>query len=444
MSRGCHERAVSPGIDHHDLAAAAICSLFRFKRRGDGERSVSGGWVEKTILTGDGLDRRVYEAQGIRRKVSQLTTSNAAPFALAAMLVTGLAAAGGASVSRLPQPQLLNGSATSENDELQALKQRLVSAEATAEQAEAKLRALTVGPPLNSTPAMAASARVAAAQPDDRVLKLQAQNAVTVATLQSIKADRDQLRAQLDQVQKSAAQAQRDRAQLEQIVALERKKLGAKVAELRFRLVKSGRAASLPEEASVSPSTKGEGKTADFNIHTFLARLGVRSPAVGGPFVALRGNARAAKNIDPATLQFLRTLPLTAPLDHYRLESTFGARVDPINGREAFHAGLDMSGPYRTLVFNTAPGTVVYAGYANSYGKLVEIDHGHGIHTKYAHLNRITVNVGQHLKPHTRIGLLGSTGRSTGPHVHYEVTVNGTAEDPAKFLNAGRLLVSAR
>jgi murein DD-endopeptidase MepM/ murein hydrolase activator NlpD len=72
---------------------------------------------------------------------------------------------------------------------------------------------------------------------------------------------------------------------------------------------------------------------------------------------------------------------------------------------------------------------------------MVEIDHGHGIHTRYAHLNRLLVNVGQHVSKHSEIGLLGSTGRSTGPHVHYEVLVNGAAEDPARFLAAGRRLL---
>jgi murein DD-endopeptidase MepM/ murein hydrolase activator NlpD len=152
---------------------------------------------------------------------------------------------------------------------------------------------------------------------------------------------------------------------------------------------------------------------------------------------ALEGGKADAKASEEAQ-KLLSTLPLTAPLDHFQLESRFGARSDPFNGRQAVHTGLDLSAPYRTPVYNTSPGTVVFAGYAAAYGKVVEIDHGMGIHTKYAHLNQVTVNVGQKLGRKTRIGLLGSTGRSTGPHVHYEVLVNGVAQDPEKFLQAGQ------
>jgi murein DD-endopeptidase MepM/ murein hydrolase activator NlpD len=129
---------------------------------------------------------------------------------------------------------------------------------------------------------------------------------------------------------------------------------------------------------------------------------------------------------------------LTAPLDHYQIESGFGTRVDPLNHHESFHSGLDLSAPFKTPIYNTAPGTVIFAGQRSDFGKVVEIDHGGGIVTRYAHMHRITVAKGQHLGAHEQIGLLGSTGRSTGPHVHYEVLVNGTPQDPAKFLLAGK------
>jgi murein DD-endopeptidase MepM/ murein hydrolase activator NlpD len=139
------------------------------------------------------------------------------------------------------------------------------------------------------------------------------------------------------------------------------------------------------------------------------------------------------------TLQLvLRTLPLTAPIDHYFIASNFGIRRDPFNGRLAFHAGLDMSNALLSPVLSTAPGVVVFAGWMGGYGRLVEIDHGLGVHTRYGHLARIDVKVGDTVDYRQQIGLLGSSGRSTGPHVHYEVLVNGRPLDPMNFLKAGR------
>jgi murein DD-endopeptidase MepM/ murein hydrolase activator NlpD len=91
-------------------------------------------------------------------------------------------------------------------------------------------------------------------------------------------------------------------------------------------------------------------------------------------------------------------------------------------------------------VYATAAGVVTYSGYRGDYGKIVEIDHGNGIATRYAHLHRQTVSVGQRVAAHSQIGFLGSTGRATGPHVHYEVLVNGEPQDPEKFLGLARLV----
>ncbi len=139
-----------------------------------------------------------------------------------------------------------------------------------------------------------------------------------------------------------------------------------------------------------------------------------------------------------ALQEVFRRLPLVAPVDHYRLTSKFGKRVDPINGRSAFHYGIDMGAPLRTNVLSTAPGKVVFAGWRGRYGRMIEIDHGLGIHTRYGHLKKILVKPGQIVGHREKIGLLGSSGRSTGPHVHYEVLVNGKPHDPLKFLKAGK------
>jgi murein DD-endopeptidase MepM/ murein hydrolase activator NlpD len=112
--------------------------------------------------------------------------------------------------------------------------------------------------------------------------------------------------------------------------------------------------------------------------------------------------------------------------------------MDPIRHRPAFHSGVDLSAPYGTPVVSTAPGVITFTGVKDDYGKVVEVSHGHGIVTRYAHLHRILVALGQKVRAHQEIGELGSTGRSTGPHVHYEVLVDGVQLDPAKFLEAGK------
>ena len=135
----------------------------------------------------------------------------------------------------------------------------------------------------------------------------------------------------------------------------------------------------------------------------------------------------------------LASLPLVNPLEvEYRVTSGFGKRYDPFTNRPAYHYGLDMVAPLKTEVHVTAPGRVVVAGRTGPYGLMVEIDHGNGLHTRYGHLYAVKVKVGDTVKFQDVIGLLGSTGRSTGPHLHYEVRFNGTLRDPARFLEAGR------
>ncbi|HJT12652.1 MAG TPA: peptidoglycan DD-metalloendopeptidase family protein [Dongiaceae bacterium] len=138
-------------------------------------------------------------------------------------------------------------------------------------------------------------------------------------------------------------------------------------------------------------------------------------------------------------LQFiLRSLPLTAPIDSYYISSSYGTRRDPFNGARALHEGVDMVSKLRSEVLATAPGTVKFAGWKGGYGRVVEIDHGLGIVTRYAHLHAINVKVGDVVDYRQEIGKLGSSGRSSGPHVHFEVRYNGRPLDPMAFLKAGR------
>ena len=131
--------------------------------------------------------------------------------------------------------------------------------------------------------------------------------------------------------------------------------------------------------------------------------------------------------------------PLAPPVAvEYRETSGYGQRIDPFTGRPAFHSGLDMAAFERAPVVATSPGVVSFAGARSGYGYTVEIDHGHGFKTRYAHLRDIQVQRGDRVAIGQRVGSMGSTGRSTATHLHYEVWFRGRAVDPINFLRAGR------
>ncbi len=215
-------------------------------------------------------------------------------------------------------------------------------------------------------------------------------------------------------------------------------------------------AASTAAVAAAAPVVAIAGGIAQFervlastgvDVAHLFAQYGMRT-GEGGPFIP----APRGKYADPtlsadklaALSRLFNVLPVSAPLASYEVGSPFGVRGDPINGHSAFHTGMDLLAPYMTPVYATAAGVVTYSGYRDDYGKVVEIDHGNGISTRYAHLHRQTVSVGQTVAAHTQIGFLGSTGRATGPHVHYEVLVNGEPQDPAKFLSLAHLVPVVR
>jgi murein DD-endopeptidase MepM/ murein hydrolase activator NlpD len=132
-----------------------------------------------------------------------------------------------------------------------------------------------------------------------------------------------------------------------------------------------------------------------------------------------------------------KKMPLGVPTSHPERSSGFGVRVDPFTRRPAFHPGLDFAGGLSTPIHATAPGVVAFTGVRSGYGNTIEIDHGGGFKTRYAHLQAIAVSVGQRVAVGQRIGAMGSTGRSTGPHLHYEIWVGGKPQNPDRFLRAG-------
>jgi murein DD-endopeptidase MepM/ murein hydrolase activator NlpD len=172
--------------------------------------------------------------------------------------------------------------------------------------------------------------------------------------------------------------------------------------------------------------------------------------ATGGPFVSyhLTSNAgpfeKQVYRINVARAQAERlsstvgAVPLRKPVEgEIDTSSSFGVRIDPFLARPAMHTGLDFRGDTGEAIRVTAGGTVVSAGWSGGYGRMVEVDHGNGLSTRYGHLSEIEVKVGQTVKAGQTVGRMGSTGRSTGPHLHYETRIDGEAVDPQRFLHAG-------
>lgn len=241
----------------------------------------------------------------------------------------------------------------------------------------------------------------------------------------------------------------------------ERRRLVTRIEQLEDRLVainrsQRGIAARMTQRVvdridRVRELIEGTG----IDMDALMARIGDgTAPGIGGPFIAA-GAEMAAGVVIPSSIgaldlhlgrledvrRLVGILPLSAPSDHFYVASGFGKRRDPINKRWAMHYGVDMAGVYRSPVRATAPGTVTSAGWSGYYGRMVEIDHGMGIRTRYGHLRRILVRRGDKVDLRQKVGEMGNSGRSTGTHIHYEILVNGEPKDPLKFLQAGEYLL---
>ncbi len=186
-------------------------------------------------------------------------------------------------------------------------------------------------------------------------------------------------------------------------------------------------------------------------------RFVAATPAMGGPYEAAN-SAEAAADIR-ADMQFRSlfmtwkkldnleqgsiAIPSVLPVERLAFTSNFGIRSDPFRGTAAFHGGVDIPGPVGTPIYATADGIVGRAERAGGYGNMVEINHGKGIATRYGHLSKILVAPFTRVRRGQLIALMGSTGRSTGPHLHYEVRIDGAAVNPTPFLlNADYLLAA--
>ena len=187
-------------------------------------------------------------------------------------------------------------------------------------------------------------------------------------------------------------------------------------------------------------------ETAGLSPDRYLAKP---QAGVGGPYVPLPAGAGAAFSLAVAELRgvldadsqlrgAMARIPVAMPLSgHPDVTSPFGARLDPFLGRPALHTGVDLRESYGSDIRATGAGRVVFAGVAGGYGNMVEVDHGSGLSTRYAHMGEISVAEGQTVERGTVLGHVGATGRATGPHLHYEVRIDGEPVDPTRFMDAG-------
>ncbi|HVI88062.1 MAG TPA: peptidoglycan DD-metalloendopeptidase family protein [Dongiaceae bacterium] len=307
----------------------------------------------------------------------------------------------------------------------------------------------------------AARAQLASAQTQHdndlaQLSSLDGQIAALQANVDNASQDKADLAQQVEQNERALATLVAQRAALQST----RADLSQSISGLKERLssLQENQAEFVASLAERTRSNMAEmEKTVEMtglNIDKLLLKADDSHSGQGGPFIPAPTSSANDENeqklmMSVATLDgevgrweklqvILRSLPLTAPVDHYYISSSFGERVDPINGEKAIHEGVDMVGALRSEVLATAPGTVVFAGWQTGYGQVVEIDHGFGVHTFYAHLDQLAVKKGQTVDYRDILGLLGTTGRSSGPHVHYEVRYDNKPLDPMGFLKAGR------
>jgi murein DD-endopeptidase MepM/ murein hydrolase activator NlpD len=189
---------------------------------------------------------------------------------------------------------------------------------------------------------------------------------------------------------------------------------------------------------------------ADLGLDMAKIAPGVAPRAAGGPFVPAKGplgastfdrqlyRIKLARSQVERLSRTLTVVPIRKPMiGDLEMTSGFGVRNDPFLRSPAMHTGLDFRADMGDPARATAAGTVTIAGWNAGYGKMVEVDHGNGLATRYAHLSAIDVQVGENIRIGQVVGRVGSTGRSTGPHLHYETRIDGDPVDPQKFLRAG-------
>ncbi len=221
----------------------------------------------------------------------------------------------------------------------------------------------------------------------------------------------------------------------------EQLKLTLKIARLELSGVKQAVAFKMEKDNLLSTAVNELAERSEL-IEKMIDSIGIEMPVEvknsnsnsGGAFIP-QSEASHGALIDRADkyLKAIRFLPLGRPVDG-PISSGYGKRFDPVNGKSAFHPGIDFRAKPGDNVFSTADGVVSKAFYNGSYGNYVEVDHANGYSTAFGHLKKFVVHPGDKVRRGQLIGFVGNTGRSTGPHLHYEVTLDGDTIDPYKFM----------
>ncbi|HEX8642455.1 MAG TPA: peptidoglycan DD-metalloendopeptidase family protein [Allosphingosinicella sp.] len=302
---------------------------------------------------------------------------------------------------------------------------------------------------------------------------------VRIATAtQAVEGDVAEMERQVEEMQRSVAQIRAASEQRAAILEQRQQFLAALLAgeqdtdRLAALLPRAASQPSGAEAAVAAPYREVEGMQqamVEQARHTARDRLAATAQEIrrlglnparflgrGGPLEADDSAAAAAPaGADPRFRQLfvawrqldqleagIVAIPSGRPVANANFTSGYGSRSDPFRGSRAMHAGIDLAGPVGTPIYATADGIVGRAEYAGAYGNLVEINHGQGIQTRYGHMSRLIARPGQRVRRGELIGLMGSTGRSTGSHLHYEVRIDGRAVNPIPFIQSADTLAT--
>ncbi|MEO1193197.1 MAG: peptidoglycan DD-metalloendopeptidase family protein [Pseudomonadota bacterium] len=333
--------------------------------------------------------------------------------------------------------------------EVQSLEQQLALAQGNAEGLDALLAETHAALDESET-----RLREMAKERDRLALAMQA----TQQTLGSVEDSKQALLAERDELRASLTARPTTRSAEQEAIEAEKAQLEGRVGELEEMIVAMrDRQRDIVDRLDLKTfdtmaSLEELIGTTGLDVETLLAQVS-SDRAQGGPFIPadelLASDVAYELQVSVALLdmrldrwealqRLVSALPLDPPLENYRITSKYGYRRDPLNGRRSFHNGIDLAANYKAPLTATADGVVSFTGWRGGYGRVVDVQHGFGIKTRYAHLAKISVKKGDRVEKGELVGLLGSSGRSTGPHVHYEVIFEDTRYDPMNFFRAGR------
>jgi murein DD-endopeptidase MepM/ murein hydrolase activator NlpD len=431
------------------------------------------GWRERLQA---GLDRMFPERQFIVRaegRISHLRVSQRAQVAVAAFLITLASWGGFASVKFLLHTQIV----AFKDDQIATA--RLAYRTLLGEVAEYQKKFNAITREIEENSVFSSSLREQSAQLQQNISTLETQLRATEQERELMAAAREKLRTQLVEIESNmqslasrnftlkgnlshvendlqTALAERNQALFESNnLRRQMRETENRLASIRETQLESVR--QLAERTSgFIDSTEKVLQIAGLDPNQLLASSDAKNrKGKGGPFIPFKPSSPAGEDeSDPIGTEMealsqqlsrweslqgvMRRVPLAAPLATYVINSPFGKRLDPINGMWAAHYGVDLGAPKSSPVHVTAPGMVTFSGYQDKYGRLIEIDHGNGIRTRYGHLDKTMVKKGDKVAFNQIIGLVGNSGRSTGSHLHYEIMVKDKPKNPMNFIKAGR------